>query len=50
MPDFVSKLVAKVKDHKLVIAGLVAVAAGLDHFFGSAIISSTLADLLNSAP
>jgi hypothetical protein len=50
MPNFVVKAVAKLKEHKIAVAVIIAVGAGVDHFLGNAVLSGLIADLLASAP
>ena len=50
MKDQLAKLVARLKEHKILVAVAIGVAAAADHFIGSGVISATLSDLLASAP
>jgi hypothetical protein len=49
MPAFVTNLINKVKNNKIVVAVVLAVAAGVDYYFGLGL-TATVLDLFATAP
>ena len=49
MPSFVQNIVDKIKNNKIVVAVVLAVAAGVDYYFGLGL-TQTVVDLFATAP
>jgi hypothetical protein len=49
MPAFVTNLIDKIKNNKLIVAVVLAVAAGVDYYFGLGV-TATVLDLFSTAP
>ena len=49
MPAFVTNLIDKIKNNKLIVAVVLAVAAGVDYYFGLGV-TQTVIDLFGTAP